>query len=905
MNRAFFLRALCCVVIIVIAKLPRAEAADIQGQVRHGDAPLAGVAVRAISAGGAVLVHTVSDETGTFDLTGLPDPPLTLLFTAAGFTPNRVVIDRDTGAETPLVVDLKFSPILSEVTVTVSRASAEELATTSALAVVRSRADLESRPLATLGNVLSETPAMIQQSTTAQASPFLRGLTGYQVLNIIDGVRFNNSTFRSGPNQYLAFVDPSQADAVEMTLGPASAEYGSDSLGGTIQVLTPSPRFSSSGGLNMHGEVDVSAASADLSGAAAARLFVSGRTLAWMGAASMRKHNDLRAGGGADSHNVLHRFFGLGEDAVNEIIGSRLQDTGFRQGGVSTKLAFRPDGAQSFTFWYQGGRQNGVRGYKDLLGGRGRLQSRFDPQQLHFLYGRYEKVSTGWLDSLSVSASLNVQRDGATTQNELFTNPITTDRSRSRVAGVAVQGITSSGPRHALAFGSEMYWERVDASRVVADPVSGTQRVLRPLYPPGSRYDTLGFFAQESLEIAPRLRLAAGARYTRVHFGSDADAQLGVAAASEDFDDVTFSTALSWRPAGPLGVHARVGKGFRAPNLNDLGALGLNDLGYEIPASQAAPAGAFIGQTAGANSTSTGKNVKALRPETLMNYEVGFTFQTRPVYARLQIFDAELRNPIVRRTLLFPADRVPPSLAGLAINALPQTPEQRAENVVTVATPLDSQAVKAFVNDGASRYYGVEALGEVRLTSTLALETGYSFINGRELDPNRAARRLPPQQGSLGFRYAPGGRRPWLQIVGQFAGPQRRLSGGDIDDERIGASRSRADIARFFTAAVLTPWRSGNVFIPTGETLAQIQNRVLPIGAVIHGVLVRDDNTRVPLFPATPGWFTVHLRGGWHVAESTKFNFAVENLLDRNYRIHGSGADAPGLNVYLGLKYSF
>jgi hemoglobin/transferrin/lactoferrin receptor protein len=111
--------------------------------------------------------------------------------------------------------------------VTVSRASVEQLSTTSAMAFLRNRTDLESRPLATLGNALSETPAMVQQSTTGQVSPFLRGLTGYQVLNLIDGVRFNNSTFRSGPNQYLAFIDPSQVDAVEATLGPAGVEYGS------------------------------------------------------------------------------------------------------------------------------------------------------------------------------------------------------------------------------------------------------------------------------------------------------------------------------------------------------------------------------------------------------------------------------------------------------------------------------------------------------------------------------------------------------------------------------------------------------------------------------------------------------------------------------------------------------
>ena len=74
--------------------------------------------------------------------------------------------------------------------------------------------------------------------THGQASPFVRGLTGQQVLILIDGIRLNNSITRRGPNQYFNTIDPGMVDHIEVLRGQGSVLWGSDAIGGAINVVT-------------------------------------------------------------------------------------------------------------------------------------------------------------------------------------------------------------------------------------------------------------------------------------------------------------------------------------------------------------------------------------------------------------------------------------------------------------------------------------------------------------------------------------------------------------------------------------------------------------------------------------------------------------------------------------------
>jgi outer membrane receptor protein involved in Fe transport len=843
---------------------------------------VAGAAVAARAASGVTLAHTESGADGAFAF-DLPAGAASLRIEAPGFSPRELPL-----AGAPAAITLGVAPLFSSITVTARRGEPEDPRASAAVAAAIDRDAFGARPANTIGNLLENQPGiLVQQTTPGQVSPFLRGLTGYQVLNLVDGVRFNNATFRSGPNQYLAFLEPSQAQRLEAVLGPAGAQYGSDALGGTIQVRTQEPRPG-----RLHGELALSGASADLSGGASAELTGGTDRFGWLAGAVGRRVNDLRAGGGVDSRNIFTRYFGLSPARAARLLGDRAQDTAFSQYGFHGKANFRPTDLQSVSLWYQFSQIDGLRNYKDLNGGLGRLLAAVEPQRLNFFYARYERFALGPFDSISGTFSLNSQADGSGRQALRFSDPVTVDRTRVDAYGYTGQAALRAPGRQTVLFGGEFFDERIFASRLTGG------RPQRPLFPDGSRYRTWAVFGQDSASwFSGRLRASAGGRFTGVNYGTVADPALGVPRSAQDFRDATFHASLSWNVAGPLALHARAGRGFRAPNANDLGAVGLNDLGYEIPSADAIPAGALLSTNAGEGALSSGRKLTALAPERLFSYETGAVVRTAKLYARAQIFLSELYDPIVRRTLLFPASSIPQSLGGIAVRPLPPTPQQAAQGVVTVATAFDPRAVKAFVNDGRSRYYGIESTLDYQFDSRWSVQSNYTFLIGRDLNPNRNIRRLPPQQGFVQLRYTPA-RRWWITGSLTLTGAQERLSGGDLDDERIGASRSRNDIAAFFAGARAQAFIDARgVFLPTGETLAQIQNRVLPG--------VASATQRVPLYPRTAGWVAADLAGGYRLGERWTLNLAVSNLLDRNYRVHGSGFDAPGVNAFAALRYRF
>ncbi|MEM9862623.1 MAG: Plug domain-containing protein, partial [Myxococcota bacterium] len=115
-------------------------------------------------------------------------------------------------------------------------ATAPELPSTQAASEV-DRADLDRRVSTSAPDALRWEPGVaIQQTAHGQASPYVRGLTGQQVLHLFDGVRINHAIYRQGPNQYFFTVDARTLAGLEVERGSASEPHGTDALGGVIRA---------------------------------------------------------------------------------------------------------------------------------------------------------------------------------------------------------------------------------------------------------------------------------------------------------------------------------------------------------------------------------------------------------------------------------------------------------------------------------------------------------------------------------------------------------------------------------------------------------------------------------------------------------------------------------------------
>lgn len=152
---------------------------------------------------------------------------------------------------------------LPEMVVTANRAETPQNQL-SAAATVYTREDIERLQVLNLPDLLKNTVGVdvTQNGGMGQTSSvFMRGTNSDHVLVLVDGIKFGSASLGTSP---FEFVPMDQVERVEIIRGPQSSLYGSEAVGGVIQIFTRKgtqsemPKFSltaGGGSYNTHREV--------------------------------------------------------------------------------------------------------------------------------------------------------------------------------------------------------------------------------------------------------------------------------------------------------------------------------------------------------------------------------------------------------------------------------------------------------------------------------------------------------------------------------------------------------------------------------------------------------------------------------------------------------------------------
>ncbi|MBI1873256.1 MAG: TonB-dependent receptor [Acidobacteria bacterium] len=875
-----------------------ALAAGVRGDVKdRSGAAVSGAEVLVLTPQRAVIATTRTGATGAFTLPTVQPGRYLIIVRAPGFQEHQAVLDVTARDVTTAAVLLDVAPLEEHVTVTASPGEVLDAQRAAQPVNIISADEIARRATTVLAEAVNEEVGVsLQRTSSTMAGVFIRGLTGNKVNVFVDGVRYSNSAQRGGVNTFFDLVEPSGLEGIEVLRGPNSAEYGSDALGGSVQLLARVPALSPDGTTRVNGAFGLHGASGHESLGGNVSMSIGRPTFGVYANLAGRRAGTLRPGGGIDSHAAVARFLGLRSDALSP---ERLPDTEFHQWGGVLKANWTPNPTTQLVSSYMATRQDGAKRYDQLLGGDGNLIAELNDLTLDLFYVRLERQMTGPFDHASLAYSFNSQREERVNQGGNG-NPRATigqEPERTTANGISGSVLRQLSPRLRAQIGGELYLERLTSEAFNVNPVTGAVSPRRPRVPSGATSRNGGIFAQTTVDAVPeRLKLVGTLRWGGVRYeASAADAPVVGGMPLWPDDDlstsaVTFRAGAILSPTDAWSFSTSVIRGYRAPHMSDLGTLGLTGSGFEVAFPDVTGRGATVGSTADSSAVSTGNPVEQVRAESSLAWDATLRYRERRTRAEFSVFVNNVHDNIQKQALILPAGAAGTRLGTEVIT------QQTPNGVVFVAAATTPVLVRD--NFDNARIWGIEATGEVTLAESLALNVLYTYTRARDtatgLPPNIEGG-TPAPNAHIMLRYAKPGGRWWVQPYIRVAAEQPNLSTLDLGDRRTGAERSRTSIRNFFlNGATARGWvapgpdgtlgTADDVLSATGETVAQIQNRVL--GAA----------TSAPLFRVVEGYTTIGVRGGIRIGRHEVL-IDAENLTDRNYRGISWGMDAPGIGV--------
>ena len=539
----------------------------------------------------------------------------------------------------------------------------------------------------------------VQKTNHGGGSPFLRGVTGNQTLILIDGIRLNNATFRYGPNQYLNTVDAYSIGKIEVAKGTGSVQYGTDAIGGVINLITVDPTFSFDSA-RFGGRALVKYMTGNMEKTLRGEATYSSKKVAVLAGISSRNFGDVIGG---DTTGVQH-------------------PSGYKEWAIDLKAKFLLKSNVQLTIANQLLQQQHVPVYHKVRLENFRLNE-MDPQQRWLSYARLQlQHPNKWIKETQITFAFQQGIEGRVNSKNGSTI-IQKEKDQTQTVSVTANVFSDINKRWSANSGIEVYADRVKSSRTEFNMLTNNSIYKRGLYPNNATANNYSAYSLHHIQQGKWI-VDAGLRVNLFNIGildtTLGDVQLSPAA-------LVSNVAALYQINQQQKLYASYSSGYRAPNIDDMGTLGIVDFRYEVPTAN-------------------------LAPEKSQHTEIGYKYQSKLLSATVAAYHMHLSNLITR--------------------------------VKTTNAPINGYTVYKKENTESAFIKGIEAEVMAQLLRQVSVNAGFSYTYGQSLSKNEPLRRIPPFNGRMAASFK--NLRWFASAEWQFASKQTRLAQGDKDDNRIG-----------------------------------------------------------------------------------------------------------------------
>lgn len=535
----------------------------------------------------------------------------------------------------------------------------------------------------------------VQKTNHGGGSPFVRGLTGNQTLILIDGIRLNNSTFRYGPNQYMNTIDPFAIDKIEVLRGSGSVQYGSDAMGGVIQVFTKEPSYTKD--RTFKGSLSGRYGSGNMERTGSTEFEYSTSKMAFSGILGIKDFGDL-----------------IGGDTTG-----RQTPSGYTEKDASLKLKLKVTDRSDLTIANQFVLQNDVDVFHKLQLENFKV-NKMGVQGRNLSYLKYSiDRNSALFNKINLTGSLNstVEERNSQKNGSLIAG---LERDKIKTSNLAVEVFSDMSKFWTANSGLEYYRDGINSKRNSMNTQDGAVTSLRGLYPDKSSYSNTSVYSLQHIRLGS-FNIEAGMRYNWLKASiNDVDlGQLSISPGAFVWNGgVNYST-------GQHHFYTSYNTGYRAPNIDDMGTLGIVDFRYEIPSY-------------------------SLKPEKSYNSELGYKFASDKWNFGTSVYQNKLNNLI---------------------------------NRVQTGQTINGYKVYKKENTEEALIKGVEGFIEWRASRSLFFDLFASYNHGQNISKSEPLRRVPPLNGNFSLKYKV--HKFYLKSELAWADKQNRLAQGDRDDNRI------------------------------------------------------------------------------------------------------------------------